>query len=383
MRVQRTLVHTAPPRAVASEKSRRALLEHRYRKRAKPMTSGTTRTALPYLPVRTSSAAWLAGVLTMFASEGLDVPALLRDAGFDAATLHRHNARIPVDQVSRLWQLAVARSGKPTLGLQRSLAATHSNTGTVGHVMSCSPDLGRALGHLARYMAVISDATAFALQLDARGCWLTTAHTGGTLPIPRQRVEYAMLATLMLCQWLTRKEFDPLSVELADPAPADDRPQRAAFGCAPRFGAPANRMLIAHSDLARPIPTYDAELAGMLEGLLDKQLAQLGQTSTASRVRAEIARLLNQGEPRREVVAKGLGLAERTLQRRLQEEQVSYQALLDSTRHELAQQYLAEQRHSLADVSDLLGYGDSSNFHRACKRWFGVPPAQYRAQIGC
>ena len=354
------------------------------------MTSGafTQRPAsgaapIPYPPVRTSSAAWLAGVLAMFEAEGLDAPALLRDAGFDAAALHRQNARIPVDQITRLWQLAVARAGKPTLGLQRSLAATHSNTGTVGHVMSCSPDLGSALAHLARYMAVISDATAFTLAADARGVWLSTVHTGGTLPIPRQRVEYAMLATLMLCQWLARAAFDPLQVELAYAAPDNDAPQRTAFGCALRFDAPHHRMLIASSDVKRPIPTYDPELAGMLEALLDKQLAQLGQTSTASRVRAEITRLLQQGEPRREVVAKGLGLAERTLQRRLQEEQVSYLTLLDSTRHALAQQYLAEQRHSLADVADLLGYVDSSNFHRACKRWFGVPPAQYRARLGC
>jgi len=61
---------------------------------------------------------------------------------------------------------------------------------------------------------------------------------------------------------------------------------------------------------------------------------------------------------------------------------VSYQTLLDSTRHELARQYLAERRHTLADVADLLGYVDSSNFFRACKRWFGVPPAQYRARLG-
>ncbi|HVR52974.1 MAG TPA: AraC family transcriptional regulator [Pseudorhodoferax sp.] len=353
------------------------------------MTSGTllrpaSRTpALPYPPVRTSSAAWLAGVLTMFEAEGLDAPALLRDAGFDAASLDRHNARIPVDQVTRLWQLAVARSGKSTLGLDRQLAATHSNTGTVGHLLSCSPDLARAMTHLARYMAVISDATAFTVQTDAQGCWLSTSHTGGTLPIPRQRVEYAMLTVLTVCQWLTRTPFDAKRVELAYPALADTAAHRAAFGCTPQFNAAANRMLIAPNDLLRPIPTRDAELADMLEALLDKQLGQLGQTSTASRVRAEIARLLDQGEPRREVVARGLGLAERTLQRRLQEERVSYQALLDSTRHELAQQYLAEQRHSLADVSDLLGYVDSSNFHRACKRWFGVPPAQYRASLGC
>lgn len=346
------------------------------------MTSGAS-PGHPYPPVRTSSAAWLAGVLAMFEAEGLNVPALLRDAGIDAAALDRQAARVPVDQITRLWQLAVARAGKPTLGLQRSLAATHSKTGTVGHLMSCSRDLGSALAHLQRYMAVISDATAFRLETDVRGCWLSTAHTGGTLPIPRQRVEYAMLATLTLCHWLTRTAFDAHSVELAYPRPADDTAQRLAFGCAPRFDAPSNRMLIASADLQRTIPTHDRELAALLQPLLDKQLAQLGQTSTASQVRAEIARRLQQGEPRREAVARELGLAERTLQRRLQQERVSYQSLLDSTRLELAQQYLAEQRHSLADVADLLGYVDSSNFHRACKRWFGLPPAQYRAQLGC
>ena len=45
-----------------------------------------------------------------------------------------------------------------------------------------------------------------------------------------------------------------------------------------------------------------------------------------------------------------------TLQRRLQEESVSYQTLLYSTRHELARRYLAEDRHTLTDVADLPGY---------------------------
>lgn len=338
------------------------------------MTSGTP-------APRTSSAAWLEGVLAMFEAEGLDVPALLRDAGIDRAALQRQDARFPVDQITRLWQLAVARVGKPTLGLRRSLAATHSNTGTVGHAMACSRDLGSALRRLERYMAVISDATAFTLQPDARGVWLSTQHTGGTLPVPRQRVEYAMLATLVLCQWLTRREVLPEAVEFAHPRPANEHPYREAFGCPIRFDAPTHRLLMSADDLRIPIPTHHASLGAMHEKLLEEQLSQLGQTSTASLVRAEIARRLGRGEPRRQDVAAGLGLAERTLQRRLQEESVSYQALLDSTRFELARQYLSEERHTLADVADLLGYVDSSNFFRACKRWFGLPPAQYRAQL--
>ena len=55
--------------------------------------------------------------------------------------------------------------------------------------------------------------------------------------------------------------------------------------------------------------------------------------------------------------------------------------LLDDTRRELARQYLGEPRHSLAEVADLLGFVDQSNLFRACRRWFGMPPGQYRQQL--
>ncbi|WP_038216434.1 AraC family transcriptional regulator [Xenophilus azovorans] len=336
---------------------------------------------MPQPEERTSSAAWLTGLLSMFEAEGLDVPSLLRDAGFDPDSLHRQNARIPVDEITVLWQLAVARAGKPTLGLQRELADTHSNTSTVGHAMACSPDLRGGLERLVRYMPVISDATAFSMQPDPRGCWLVMEHTGGRLPIPRQRLEHALLTVLMQCRWLTRRGVEPLAMEFVYPPPADDREHRAAYRCELRFNADANRMLISAAALSLPLPTHHPELGKMHDRLLDEQLELLGQTTTSTLVCAEIARRLPHGEPRRQDVAAGLGLADRTLQRRLQEESVSFQALLDRTRRELAQQYLAEQRHTLADVADRLGFVDTSNFFRACKRWFGLPPAQYRARI--
>jgi len=336
---------------------------------------------MPQPELRTSSAAWLEGVLSMFEAEGLDVPSLLRDAGFDPDSLHRQNARIPVDEITMLWQLAIAQAGKPTLGLSRELAATHSKLGTVGHAMACCADMGAAYGLVTRYMPVISDATAFSVQHEARGAWVAIEHIGGRLPIPRQRVEYALLTILMQSSWLTRRELQPLAMEFAYPAPADDHPHREAFGCPVRFDAPANRMLVSSADLALPLPTHHPVLAEMQKQLLEGQLDQLGQTTTSTLVCAEIARRLPHGEPRRQDVASGLGLAERTLQRRLQEESVSFQALLDRTRRELARQYLAQERHTLTDVADLLGFVDSSNFFRACKRWFGLPPAQYRSRL--
>ena len=331
--------------------------------------------------MRTSSGAWLRGVLDMFEAEGVDSARLLRDCSFDAAGLDKPEARVPADEISLLWQLAVERSGKATLGLSRELAARHGNLDAVGHAMLCSPTLHDGLERLARYLALVSDGATFGLEADARGQWLVLGNIGSRRPVPRQRVEYGVLTMLMLCRWLTRRELQPLALELVFAQPADLAPYREAFGLTPRFGASANRLLLSGSDLHAPIPTQHPALAALHERLLEDQLARLGQDSASRRVCAEIARRLHAGEPRRQDVATSLGLADRTLQRRLSAEGSSFLALLDQTRRELAQHHLADKRHSLAEVSDLLGFVDTSNFFRACKRWFGLPPAQLRAQL--
>lgn len=331
---------------------------------------------------RCSSAAWVRGITDMMAAEGLDVEQLCAQAGIDLAALQHSQTRIDVDRSSRLWELAVAQS-KPTLGLDRHLAARYGNVDLVGYSLASGPHLLAGFKDLTRHMAVISDATSFSLERDARGQWLSLSHIGSSRPVPRQRVEYAVLTLLVLCSWLTRRDVQPLSVEFVAPPPASDleAQYRNAFGLLPRFGQEANRFLLAHDDLLAPIPTHNPELWALHEKLVETELDQLGQTRVGTRVRHEIARLLPQGEPRREDVAALLGLTDRTLQRRLQAETSSYQQLLDDTRRELAQQYLGEPRHNLAQVADLLGFVDQSNLFRACRRWFGMPPGQYRQQL--
>jgi len=330
---------------------------------------------------RTSSAAWVRGIADMLDAEGLPAAQLCAEADIDLQALQQPHARVDVDRVSLLWELAVSRHGKPALGLDRQLTARFGNVDLVGYALASGPDLLTGFRHLQRHMAVISDATTFALQSDPRGYWLVLNHIGATRPIPRQRVEYAVLTLLTLCDWLTRRELAPLAVELCTPPPADEARYRAAFGLLPRFGQPANRFLLAEADLRAPIPTHNPSLWALHERLIETELDQLGQTLASTRVRTEIARILHLGEPRREDVAARLHLTDRTLQRRLQAESVCYQQLLDDTRCELARQYLANERHSLADVSDLLGFSDPSNLFRASKRWFGMPPGQYRSRM--
>jgi AraC-like DNA-binding protein len=74
-----------------------------------------------------------------------------------------------------------------------------------------------------------------------------------------------------------------------------------------------------------------------------------------------------------DVVAKRLGLTSRSLQRRLKDEQTTFNAIREDVRRELAQRYLADGL-AIAEISFLLGFSEPSAFFRAFKRWTGTTP---------
>ncbi|WP_306307098.1 AraC family transcriptional regulator [Hydrogenophaga palleronii] len=335
------------------------------------------------LSKRSSSSIWVKGLADMFAAQGLDAQRLLTASGIDVAVLAKPDARIDVDAISRLWELAVLRSGDPTLGMDREQPRRHVNFDVIGYVMLASQTLMAGLESLARYYAVISDAITLEFEPVPDGCWLAIDLFGNAQPLPRQRLEYSLLTVATLCRWITRRDIQALAVEFTYPQPDNDEPYRRAFGCPVRFGQPSNRMLLAQSDLEAPLLSSDPVLFGMHQRVIEARLERLGNASTGHRVSEEIVRRLHLGEPRREDIARSLAMADRTLQRRLQEEDTSFQQLLDDARRELAQKYLAEPRYALGQVADMLGFADQSNFFRASKRWFGVSPGQYRTRLLC
>ena len=66
-------------------------------------------------------------------------------------------------------------------------------------------------------------------------------------------------------------------------------------------------------------------------------------------------------------------------QRKLGEAGTTYKEILDDTRRELALAYLSTPRHSVSDVTYLLGFSAGSCFTRAFRRWTGCSPSDWRA----
>jgi AraC-like DNA-binding protein len=329
-----------------------------------------------------TSAVWVRGIAEMLAAEGLDVRAMLLAAEIDPADLHSAGARVPTEKISRLWELAAERSGDPAIGLRQHRVARPAAFDVVGYTMMSCANLQGAYERLRRYLLILSDALTMTLGDDRGRYRIGLALFGGERPVPRQRVEFVMVNLVSLCCWISGREIHPVAVELSYPASADPEPYREAFRCPITFAAPANSLSFALADMTMPLPTSNPVLAEMHERFAGNYLRRFDHAQTSYRCREVIIRRLPDGEPRRDQVAGELCMSERTLQRRLDEESTSFVQLLDSTRRELAEQYLGGGLHlSLAQAAYLLGFADQSSFFRACKRWFEVSPGQYRSQL--
>jgi len=302
-------------------------------------------------------------------------------AGIDPAVLDAPAGRVETEKISRLWELAAERSGNPAIGIAQPHVVRAASFDVVGYAMMSCADLRTAFERLIRYLLILSDTFTMSMNEEGGGYRVVFVLFGGNRPVPRQRVEFIVATLIGFCRWISGRDVHPVAIELPFPAPADLDPYRVAFLCPVTFDAPRNSLLFAKADMAAALPTSNPQLAELHERFAGEYLRHFDHTRTSYRAREVIVRHLPDGEPRRDEVAGELAMSERTLQRRLEEENTSYVELLDGTRRELAGQYLGRLQLSLAQAAYLLGFADQSSFFRACKRWFDLSPGQYRNQL--
>ena len=77
-------------------------------------------------------------------------------------------------------------------------------------------------------------------------------------------------------------------------------------------------------------------------------------------------------------VADLFEMHERSIQRQLNAEHISYREILDQWRFSKALDLLSNSRYSILEVSQMLGYQKVQNFHRAFHRWANTSPQKYR-----
>ena len=327
-------------------------------------------------PMLISDVGWCKAMKDAFAQRGLDVDALLAEAGIDLAQTEELDLGELTDGFSRAWELAVTKTGDTAIGLTVPSHPLNS-LGVLSHVVLSAATVHSALSALSRFTHLISPTATIDLKQENGRSFLMLTIASGRRPVPSQRYDFYTTVLLNGIRWVTGREVRPIGLQHPGPEPADAQRWRDAFGCPVSFNAPQCTIEINTADLALPIPTADQTVADLCERIAT-QIAEQQGGSVSIRVRQALMKHLSKGDPRRETMAAMLCMSERTLQRRLTEEGTSFAELVDEVRREMAQRYFQHSDFSPTEITFALGFSDPSNFYRACKRWFGRSPSTMR-----
>jgi AraC-like DNA-binding protein len=155
---------------------------------------------------------------------------------------------------------------------------------------------------------------------------------------------------------------------------------RKIFGVDPDFGRPQSGIVVERSALAAYRAGRNRQLLAMAETYLSNQPPR-SETSIAPDV-ANMIRIMIEAEDCTAMqVAKALGLHERTMQRRLQACDTSFERIKDRVLRELALMLLRDPDVQISNIAWKLHYTNSSAFTRACQRWFGTSPREVRQRL--
>ncbi len=324
-----------------------------------------------------------AGVLlNTLSAAGLNVADLCEAAGLDRELLSRPAAFYDRSVVYRLWELATDKSGDLDIGLKCWGHVHPSSLQIVGYTMMSSLNLKRALERLVRFSPLIGSGSCLYFVQEQSNYRLSSLHLQQENCIkPRQYTDAGLASFLGLCRWLTGGHVPrPLSVAFTYPQPADTSAHERLFGCPLVFDAAYDSILFDAQELLHPLTTANETLATLHDSFAEVQLDQVRGLTVAGRIRALINQRLSlgQGPYDMESVAAALNISKRTLQRALEKDGTQYKDVLSDLRRKMADFYLCHSQYNIKHVAYLLGFHDHSSFHKACGRWFGRSPGQYR-----
>ena len=234
------------------------------------------------------------------------------------------------------------------------------------------------------------DDTTFSLRLNhPGGCYtfnvqdgvarLTMAIPHDTLPLDSTFCEWIGAHLVLISRRLTGLDLVPLMMGFQHSKPSDLSAYNRLFRAPLQFDQPVNEMRLDARFLQHPLVQADLGLCTVLDHYAEELLAKLPHSeSFLDTVRRIMSQGLRGGDPSLTAIAKQLGYAPRTLQRKLQEAGTSYHTLLDDMRRELSIYYLKDAQIAVSEIAFLLGFSETSAFHRAFRRWMGISPGEFR-----
>lgn len=325
-------------------------------------------------------AATLNGFVSVAKTLGLQPHELLREHGIDAAALLDPDLRLPASVSCALMERAAQQSSCDSFGLQMAQNRHALDFGVIGVLMAHKRNLRDLWLAAIQYRHLLNDA--LALALEESGELVVLRHE---LLVPegvatQQASDLAAGVLLQGCRAVLGSAWQPRRVSFVRAAPRDTSWHARVFACPMLFDAEYNALVLTAKDLNQPNPEADPELVRYAERMA-KPMAASAREQFAHDVQRAIYMLLPVERANVAEVAAHCHISVRSLQRQLAQQGVSFGALVDEVRRQLAERYLRKPNYAMGQIAALLGFGRQASFTRWFVQHHGCTPSAWRARL--
>lgn len=330
------------------------------------------------MPNATTPAQYFLILVDMVEGPGCSREQLLRGTSLEHTGITGIGARVRDRDFTQLVQNAQALTGDPALGLKLGLRLNLSAHAIVGQAFMACGTLEEALELLLKYHHLLANSLDMGLEITGDQCALTITSTPEEEVNTEFGYELVYGAVINTLRGLLNQPDLCLRMEMPYPRPAHAHQYVEVFGPDLHFDCVRGRILYDKALLKTPLPSSNPALMNLYEAECARLLADLEGESSVSEQTLRLLRKLEGQYPQMPQIAAMLNFSPRTYRRRLDDENNSFQALLDQVRAEHATRYLQNTRLPLSSIAYMVGFSDASNFRRAYVKWTGRSPREVR-----
>ncbi|MBD2858904.1 AraC family transcriptional regulator ligand-binding domain-containing protein [Spongiibacter sp. KMU-158] len=290
------------------------------------------------------------------------------------------HGRFPLRLFEMMLDAGSVLLGDYFIGAHAGANATKQAWGMVNYLGMSAPDSRAALGAVVEFSRLLIDQGDVVLTEESQSETATLVWTLPERQLPSRHVVEFFFASWYrvnkptLDRWCSKRE-----IHFAHAGPADTSEIERIIEAPVHYGSEANYVAFDSHFLDRPIRFPHPTIYQSLQQAARNEMAKLQMEDKVIRdVLVCIQNRLREGAPKLEDVAEELGLAPRTLQRRLNNTETNFKSLVDEARKERSRRLISDFEIGLLDISAELGFSDQSAFQKAFKRWFGQAPGRYR-----
>lgn len=315
--------------------------------------------------------------LTYAKQLGVDVTSLLQQQGLTQDTNELLKTGLSFAEVAKLLgeQGLYRLCPRADLGFLVVLNMPPTALGPVGMAVMCSATVADAIAIVQRYWDLIGRVMQMTVHKKNEQSVLVFRLEAAVEGVLKRWILEAALASVWRGLVAMVPNVQPYTAISFDFPPANEI--TAQLGNV-QFNAPETSLTFPREFLTAPMPIHSASGLEQALAQCEASMRFLQQEQSLNLRVQDCLTLVKQRYPSLEEVAEQLHLSSRSLRRYLAEEGTSFGALLVDAKRLDALRLLQDERLTIADIAQRLGYQDPANFTRAFRRWVGKTPSAWR-----